>query len=357
MAKMIMIGPSLAGLGGISRVLSIWRDGGIFSENDISYVSSVSARPARRIFSFVLNFSKYLRLLLTAADTVYVHSAANNSFWRKSFFLVFAMMFKKKIVLHIHPSHFYDFIMSLKGFPRRFAFYLLNRLTALIVLSDEMRDRFSALFKNKPIYVLRNPVDMKSLSNIEGTPREQNRILFLGWYVPEKGIYELADAVALLIRQGLECSLDLYGTKQRQALEKYVNSLKVGDKIRVHGWISGTEKVNALYRSAILALPSYREGMPNVVLEAMATKLPLVATPVGALKEILTDGVNSLICQPRDAAGLASRLRQLLEDDRLRQTLAERAFADVKANYDIQVIRSRFRELMKSLKEGRQTGA
>ena len=351
-----MIGPSLAGLGGISRVLSIWRDGGIFSENDISYVSSVSAQPDQRLFTFARNFSRYFRLLMTAADTVYIHSSAKNSFWRKSFFLVFAMMFQKKTVFHIHPSHFYDFLISLKGFSRRFSFHLLNRATALIVLSDEMKNRFSALFKNKPIFVLRNPVDVRSLSNVDATPREKGRILFLGWYVPEKGIYELADAVALLIRQGLECRLDFYGTKQREALEKYVNSLNVGDKISVHGWISGVEKVNALHRSAILALPSYSEGMPNVVLEAMAAGLPLVATPVGALKEILSDGVNALICRPGDAAGLASRLRQLLEDDRLRQTLAERAFADVAANYDIDVIRRHFREIMQYLKEGQQPG-
>lgn len=334
-----MVGPDIEGLGGISRVTRIWRNGSVFSENEVKYISTVTDREVSKGFYLLKAFVSFASSLFHGRPLVYVHTSSYNSFRRKSLFLTTALILKRRVVLHIHPTHFYRFLLELKGVEKTLTVHLLNRVSGLIVLSDEMHANMDNLFHGRPVYVLRNPVDVGSMNNFEGCEREHNKLLYLGWYIKEKGVYDLVDAIEILVLRGVKVYLDFFGTKQLNKLRAYVKEKQLEGAITVHEWIDDREKCKALHRATALVLPSYSEGIPNVILEAMATRTPIISTLVGGLKEVLRDGENAIIVQAGNPADLSEKILKCLSDAELRDRIASNAYQEALARYDVSIVK------------------
>lgn len=343
--KIIMVGPDLAGQGGVSRVVTIWRDAGFFTGYDLTYVYSCSDSSDRKIVTLLKGLRRFVSLIANA-NLVYIHSSAFTSFYRKSLFLLLARLLGKKVILHIHPSGFYDFYAGLSGISRSYTTFVLGQVGTFVVLADEMKQRISTLFPHKQVHVLRNAVNLQEMADRTGVQRRNGELLYLGWYVRAKGVYELVDAVELLIKRGIAVHLSFYGTKEVEQLTEYVRVKGLTSAITVNGWIGGAEKLQALYGSSMLILPSHSEGIPNVILEAMATRTPIVATFVGGMKEILRDGENSLVARVNNPVDLSEKILLLLQDDALRSSLAVNAYQEAAVKYDVPVIRNHFREII-----------
>lgn len=340
-----MVGPDLAGQGGVSRVVTIWREAGFFTGYDLDYVASCSDASKHKVLTLLKGLWRYL-LLLAPADLVYIHSSAYTSFYRKSLFLLFARLFGKKVILHIHPSGFYDFYSGTSGFPRSYSTFVLGQVATFVVLADEMKHNISTHFPRTLIHVLRNAVNLREMADSRGVQRQVAELLYLGWYIRAKGVYELVDAIGILKDQGVAVHLNFYGTKEVAQLTEYVRSKQLTLEITVNGWIGGDDKLKALYESTMLILPSHSEGIPNVILEAMATRTPIVATFVGGMKEILRDGENSVTVAVNNPVDLSDKILMLLQDDALRNRLAENAYQEAADKYDVQVIRNSFRDII-----------
>jgi glycosyltransferase involved in cell wall biosynthesis len=108
--------------------------------------------------------------------------------------------------------------------------------------------------------------------------------------------------------------------EQRKAVDALIGKLNLRDRFLLLGSIKDASRYMAAFD--VLALPSVKEGFPWAVLEAMAAKVPVVATRVGAIPEMLDDGISGIICEPGDAEQLAQGIVKLLGDDRLRQDYA-----------------------------------
>ena len=344
--RIIMVGPSPNGLGGISRVVRIWKKNGIFDIHGIKYVPSVSDGGETRYYFLLSNLLFFLVQIMGGCDLLYIHTSSYKSFFRKSVFIVCALVVKKPVILHIHPSHFFDFITGVVGLKRWYVGFLLGKIDSFVVLTEDMKEKMLSLFPTTKVCVLRNPVDLANMDNRGSYRRRSNHILFLGWFIPEKGVYELVDAIAILLEQGYDVRLDLYGTKEEEQLRKYISEKGLVHAVTAHGWIGTEKKVRVLYESTMLVLPSHTEGVPNVILEAMATHTPIVATHVGGLKEVLDDGRNALIVRVNDPRDLSEKVKRLLENTELRMQLANRAWQNVVEKYDIQVVKNDLNHLL-----------
>jgi glycosyltransferase involved in cell wall biosynthesis len=341
-----MVGPDPEGLGGISRVVKTWSQAGFFDDYEVDYVVSASNSCRNRWMSMVKGLYVYFSRLFRGPDIVYVHTSVSTSYFRKSLYVIMARLFQRKVVLHIHPTRFLDFFAGLTGMTRQYSGFILGQIHGFVVLTEEMRARIASLSRGKTVYLLRNPVDVSSLANRENVERRETALLYLGWYVRGKGIYELVDAISELKRRVKDVHLSFFGTKEIQQLKIYVTNKGLNDCITVNGWIGDEEKIRQLYSSTLLVLPSHSEGIPNVILEAMATKTPIVATPVGGLKEILRDEENALVADVNDPAGLSEKIERLLRDKDLRDRLANNAYREAVNQYDVKVIREHFRKII-----------
>lgn len=340
-----MVGPDLSAQGGVSRVVTIWRQANFFVGYDLAYIASCSDTSKNKILTLLKGIWSFLSIL-AQAELVYIHSSAHTSFYRKSIFLLLARLFAKKVILHIHPSGFYDFYSNLKGFRESYAKFVFDQVFTFVVLADKMKQNISEQFPRTPIHVLRNAVNIQEMASRVEIQRKTGELLYLGWYIRAKGVYELVDAAELLSQRGISFHLNFFGTKEIEKLTAYVHEKKMDDLITVNGWIGVEEKLRALYGSSMLILPSHSEGIPNVILEAMATRTPIVSTFVGGIKEVLRDGENALIAEVNNADDLSVKIARMLEDHDLRNRLADTAYREVVEKYDVSVIRTLFRSII-----------
>jgi len=117
-------------------------------------------------------------------------------------------------------------------------------------------------------------------------------------------------------------------------------------KIHLNGGTDEKVKLKAFYTSSIFVLPSHTKGIPNVILEAMATKTSIVATPVGGIKEILQDGYNAILAVPQNPSDLSEKILQCLQDNQLRARISENAYRDAQERFDLPVIKKKFMNIL-----------
>ena len=164
-------------------------------------------------------------------------------------------------------------------------------------------------------------------------PGEPIRLLFVGMCVWHKGIKYLVEAMDIL--KNLNFRLDIVGKFNindpfYKSIRRSISENNLDDKITFHGFIE-TEEVARLFReSSIYVHPSLMEGYGMVLAEAMSFGLPIVATTAGAIPELVEDGINGILVEPRDSAGLAESIRKLGDNEQLRAEISDRNLRKVK---------------------------
>jgi len=189
--------------------------------------------------------------------------------------------------------------------------------------------------------VIRNWTATTELLNIgaartygpDETPLE---VLFLGWVEREKGIFELLECARRLSQAAGVPAFKIIIAGDGSAMAEVRRELddpQLTSMIELSGWIDSDAKVDKLRSAHLLVLPSYMEGMPNALIEAMAAGLPVVATDVGAVTDVVCDGVNGLVIPPRNTGRLAEALRDLLVDARLRERMGRAGWSIAKDGF------------------------
>lgn len=161
------------------------------------------------------------------------------------------------------------------------------------------------------------------------TMDEPWRIAWAGRMAPEKGLATLLRAVTLLVATGRDVRLSLIGDgPERPRLEAQARTLGITDSISWEGYVGERERFLALLReSDLFVLPSLTEGVPKVLLEAMACGLPVVASAVGGIPALLDDGDRGRLLRAGDEIDLAAAIRSVLEDPSVARTFRERGVA------------------------------
>jgi glycosyltransferase involved in cell wall biosynthesis len=194
----------------------------------------------------------------------------------------------------------------------------------LIALSDGWRDYLLNLAPDLPVVVVPNPIE-RDMAALADRPREiadRCTVLFVGSLIRRKGILDALRAVPLVRDQAPDVEFVFAGGAEldgeREEIAQARRTAEAVGGVHFPGIVTGQAKIDLFTRAGIFLLPSYNENLPIVVLEALAAGLPLVVTPVGALPEILTEGVNALFFEPGDVEGLAACVARLARDPALR---------------------------------------
>jgi glycosyltransferase involved in cell wall biosynthesis len=191
------------------------------------------------------------------------------------------------------------------------------------------------------IHVFYHGVDLQRFSP-DRSQVEPQRILSVGRLVSKKGFEDLVDALGLLQKKGLRISADVYGGGPlRDALEARADRLGLTGRLSFHGARLQDEIVAAYRRAAVFVLAPVvtddgdRDGIPNVLVEAMASGVPVVATRISGIPELITDGIDGLLVNQRDPAALARAIERLLRDSELGAQLGRAARHRVERDFDL----------------------
>lgn len=201
---------------------------------------------------------------------------------------------------------------------------------------------------NKALFIP-NPVSQKALEVFHENSEKCNirKILFVGHVTPAKGILELLEAVKNI--QNIE--LNLIGEIENQFKQDILTQYNRPSWLKIHGVKPYKTVINEMCGCDLFVLPSHTEGFPNVILEAMACKCPIVATSVGAIPEMLdskTDNPCGLIVPPKDAIKLKNAIKRTLEDLELSNRIAANAFEKVHSCYSAATVYRQLEDLWSS---------
>jgi len=189
-----------------------------------------------------------------------------------------------------------------------------------------------------------NCIDLSALPEIP--VQKAPIILFVGWVLPAKGVEELLGAWARISRP--DWSLRIIGPY----LSEYAADLEKRYEfqgVELAGERENSQVLTEMARASILCLPSHTEGFPNVILEAMALRCAVVATPVGAIPEMLADGAGVLV-EKRDQVALADQLAALMDDPAGRERMANHAWLRAKSEYAIDSVYQTYEHIWKGEK-------
>jgi glycosyltransferase involved in cell wall biosynthesis len=179
------------------------------------------------------------------------------------------------------------------------------------------------------------------------SPASAQRIICVGRLSPEKGHLILLEAAHRLATEGYNFELILAGDGElRRDIEAQILQHKLTDRVRITGWISNKQVSEELLAARVLVVPSLGEGLPVVIMEAMALRRPVIATMVGGIPELVRPGEDGWLVPPSDVAGLAEAMRACLEAssqqiDRMGKSARER----VLESHDVDEEAKRLREL------------
>ena len=256
-------------------------------------------------------------------EIVHIHTASYNSFRRSALYVSLARALGKKVVLHIHGGGFREYCSGDEAFVRR----VLSRAHRIVALSDSWQAYFSGTLGYDNVAVVHNIIAPPAVQELP--PDGRIHALFLGRLCRDKGIYDLVGAVAALPEE-VRCRLTLHigGSGEGAEMEAAIRRAGLDGCFVMEGWVDGPKKTALLNRAHFFVLPSYVEGLPISVLEAMSHRLPVLATPVGGVPEIV-GGDNGLLVEPGDVRGLTEALARLVADAPLRRRMGEASWQKV----------------------------
>ncbi len=313
--KVLMIGNNPKVKGGITTVISQLLEHNWKQEDiQMSFLPTyIDKNPILKLVYFAGAYIRILvQMIINKPDVAHIHMSYKGSFTRKYMIHKLCRCFKVRDVIHLHGSEFkmwYDNMPKKQAKIRR----LLREASAFIVLGDEWAKRIRDIEPNTNIIIVNNTVAIPdSKTQWSNNPF---KVLFLGVLIQRKGVSDLLDAIALL---KMEIKLDnvefvIAGSGQEESkLKEQCSALDLHDCVKFLGWTDGDKKVELLKDSQLMVLPSYNEGLPMAVLEAMSYGLPVVTTNVGDIPLVVKEGINGCIVNPGDITGLKEGLKMII---------------------------------------------
>ena len=265
----------------------------------------------------------YWMLFHPEIKILHVQGASNASFWRKRIFIYIAKWFDKKIVYHMHGGGFGDFSRKHPQAVRR----LLEKCDVVIALSDYWKSFFESELHFKNVVVVKNVIAEPVINPNKTTCFS---LLFLGLLGQNKGIYDLLDCLNehKSVFSG-KLKLFVGGNGEISKVTQIISKYGLNDIVSFEGWVSGDKKIELLNKVDAYILPSYHEGLPISILEAMSYSLPIISTNVGGIPEILKNGENGFIMSPGDKDAMYRAILELMNNEKLRLDMGKASYSKV----------------------------
>ncbi|WP_303179928.1 glycosyltransferase family 4 protein [uncultured Butyricimonas sp.] len=298
--EVLFIGPDFNNRGGISSVLKLYKENiesfhYIKSSTDKGLLVNVWVLGVVLVKLIGVRFLRKIKI-------IHLHGASWHSFQRKAIIIIWVKILGFKVIFHCHGGEFKQYVES-KG--RRGVKGVLDKCDAIIVLSKYWYDYFINELGQTRVFVVNNMVNRPQKINkrIDGLLH----LLFLGVITKEKGIFDLVNVINEH-KEELKgkCTLIIGGSgieKNINQLVRYIEENCLHDLIDYKGWVNNETKELVFAESNVFILPSYMEGLPISILEAMSNEMPIISTFVGGIPAIVTTN-NGVLVRPGDKTAI-----------------------------------------------------
>lgn len=323
------------------------------SGNGVGYKAFFNAGLVRSIkggFISLINILKFpLALQQQKPSIVHICGVSFGPFWERALYIFFCKLFEKKIFLH-YLGAFDQFYEPSTKIEKMLIKATLRQVDKIAFLSQRVKNIAMEFIPNEKLSVIPSSVKYGEFQkNVKMLFREQNEdinILFMGGADPlRKGILDVIKTIPIVTSENDNVRFLFTGGETVKIYLEKLLSTNMGKYVRFLGWIDERDKL-ALYKSAdILVLPSYNEGLPYVIIEALAVGLPVIATNVGGIPEVIEEGVNGFLIQPGDFHALAKNIINLSNNEKLRKRISQENKEKAKSNYSLNTVLNQIKEI------------
>ncbi|WP_349400305.1 glycosyltransferase [Clostridium perfringens] len=291
--------------------------------------SYIEGKGIYKIKGFCKEFIKFFKKK-KYIDIIHIHMSRGFSLVREGIFVILSKIFGKKCIIHFHSGKFPSEYKNLNLILKLYIKLIFNICDYIICLNEEQK----VLLKNissKKIKIIENSINNNIFNNYNSESKE---ILFLGKVCKEKGVYDLINAISNINEDQIK--VNILGDGELENLKILIKNKKLTEKCNVLGWVNNDVIDKFLKRSCFLVLPSYHEGMPFSILEAMAYGLPIISTSIGSIPKIITENKNGFLINPGDINDLTEKIIILLKDKELRKFMSRNNKKCIDENYSME---------------------
>lgn len=276
----------------------------------------ISTNSRRGLIPGLFNFARTLVALpfirlFRPYTTLDIHGANGKSWTRKRLIINLGHILGYKIVFHMHGGELRKYVAA-KG--TEYYMKCFRKCRHVVFLTDAWTKYAQQELGCTNAVTLMNIVPTPTMAKQPRTEGAPISLVYLGYIYKEKGIFDLLDVIASNRDRWLgHLTLTIGGQWNEDRVLNFIKDNDLGGIVKFVGWVSGDDKATILSKTDILILPSYYEGLPISILEAMSYAMPVITTPVGGIPEVVTDGVEGTLFTPGDKAAMTRAIDRYIE--------------------------------------------
>jgi glycosyltransferase involved in cell wall biosynthesis len=308
--KILTLGPDKNGKGGMASVLNCYATS-VFQP----FYYERTTGDGTLLFKLLLLLRTFIcvpfYVFIKRIKIVHIHGASGNSFIRKRLLIYYCSLFPVDIIFHLHGAAFHLFTekYGIEKIKKTF-----SKCKRVIVLSKQWQ------------YFIHNTINYYHtlvINNIIPYPQRQIitqndnviRLLHLGILGERKGIFDLLKVITTNIEYYLgKIKLIIGGNGEVEKVKQYIVENHLETIVEYVGWVAGKTKIKLLNECDVYILPSYNEGLPISILEAMSYGKTIIATNVGGIPTIVKNDLNGYLISPGDVGALTQSINKLIEN-------------------------------------------
>jgi glycosyltransferase involved in cell wall biosynthesis len=323
--RILMSGPLPPNIGGMVSVIEMIAQSSLAHRYELTLFDTSKKTPINR--TLLQGIRARLSLMsawwqvVKKTELVHIHTCSGLTYFLDSLLMILAQLRGIPVLLHIHGARFDQFIDQAHPAMQWWVRWTARRANTVIVLSEHWYQQLSFRLPKARLEIVENGMTAIEGSHDRMPQPTSPQFLFLGSLETRKGVDDLLQATA---QAQQHWQLILAGHEGQAGYLQHVYDriaqLQISERVQVLGPIIGAEKNRWLTQASGFVLPSYAEGLPIALLEAMAAGLPVVVSAVGAMPEVVHDGEEGFMIAAGDVTGLAHALDQLAisESERVR---------------------------------------
>jgi len=301
----------------------------------------------KRLTKAFLRLMKFSRAIAKKENTAAIIFTAHAfSFYEKGLMVIIASLFGKRTILCPRSGFIIDDLKS--SFKRKYFRYVFKKSSFVICQGASWKKLFEEVLPNQSskFIVVKNWVNLAQYKINKKAHNDKLQILYLAWVDKQKGIFDLLAALKLL-KDLKKIEVNICGEgADFIAAKEWVISQKMEQQVIFHGWVKGSKKLDLLAAADIFVLPSYAEGLPNALLEAMIAETAVISSRVGSVPDVIIEGKNGLMFKAGDVDELTHCLQTLINDSELRVCLSKAAIETIEREHNLEQAQIQFKTVL-----------
>lgn len=323
----------------------------------------------KMISNFFVFFYKYIsKLIINRPNCIYYPITPTQIGWlgRDVWTILIGKLFGIKVIIHLRGSHFKLNFKDFNKYAKKLIGYTLKKVDIAIVQAEYLNDQFIPYISKEKVKVLYQAMDILEFERDTSIVNQQGKILVVGHLTKSKGYTDVLKIIPDIVEDFPNTKFYFAGDMRKgergvfynqyngdkityedpfEAENKILNS-KYKDNYRNLGIIKGEDKMYHFNSAMIFLSASYSEGFSRSILEAMALSKPLIYTPVGAHKEVLTNNLNGYMTVPGDLKMLTENIKKALSNTKKLSEIGELNRKQVEENFTIEKIANNFKDII-----------